>query len=83
MLEQVWHGRCANDIVRPNGQVVVKANGKDFVCHVCMAVEVDESGKITKIDEYYNRIWEDGIPQMKYTVLQGASMKEADYSSSL
>jgi len=71
----IWIGRCANDIVRPSGEVAVKASGKDYVCHVCMIAEIDEQGRITKMDEYYNRRWDDGIQQEKYAVLKGASLK--------
>ncbi|KIW54463.1 hypothetical protein PV05_06819 [Exophiala xenobiotica] len=75
ILELIWIGRCANDIVRPSGEVAVKASGKDYVCHVCLIAEIDEQGRITKMDEYYNRRWDDGIPQEKYAVLKGASLK--------
>ena len=75
MLEQVWVGRCTNDIVRPDGQVVVKASGKDFKCHVAMLVEINESGVITRINEYYNRRWDDGVLEQEYSVIRGSSMK--------
>jgi ketosteroid isomerase-like protein len=75
-VEQVWTGKCANDIVRPDGQVAVKATGKDFVCHVCMVIELDDDGKITRIDEYYNRRWDDGIEESEYAVMKGASTKK-------
>ena len=54
----------------------MKAHGKDFVCHVCMVMEIDGEGKIREIDEYYNRVWEDGIPREEYLVLRGSGMKE-------
>lgn len=75
VVEQVWHGRCANDVVRPDGQVAVKASGKDFVCHVCMVVEIGEDGKINRIDEYYNRRWDDGVAEREYAVMKGPSAK--------
>lgn len=75
MLEQVWHGKCANDIVRPDGEVAVKASGKEFVCHVCMVMEIGEDGKIGRIDEYYNRRWDDAIAEAEYAVMKGASRK--------
>lgn len=110
MLEQVWVGNQANDIVRPDGQIAVKASGKDFNCHVCMVIKVDDSGRIvsriplrevwfivtkktaffalpgrkeilltdvsqTRIDEYYNKRWDDGIPEDQYTVLKGSGLK--------
>jgi hypothetical protein len=40
-----------------------------------MVIEIDDSGKIFKIDEYYNRVREDGIPKESYTVLKGAGLK--------
>ncbi|KAL6253275.1 hypothetical protein RBB50_000998 [Rhinocladiella similis] len=75
VLEQVWIGRCANDIVRPSGEVAVKATGKDYVCHVGMILEIDKDGLVTKIDEYYNRQWDDGVAQKDYVVIKGASLK--------
>ncbi|KIW11628.1 hypothetical protein PV08_10930 [Exophiala spinifera] len=75
VLEQVWTGRCANDIVRPSGEVVVKATGKDYVCHVCMVMEIDQDGLVTKVDEYYNRRWDDGVAQKDYVVMRGASIQ--------
>lgn len=76
MLEQVWVGRCSNDIIRPDGEVAVKASGKDFRCHVLMLIEIDDQGLITRIDEYYNKRWDDGIREREYTVLDGPSTKE-------
>lgn len=76
VLEQVWVGRCANDIVRPNGEIAVKASGKDFKCHVCMVMEIDEEGKISRIDEYYTKRWDDGIGEEEYVVMKGESLKE-------
>lgn len=46
--------------------IAVKANGKDFECHVCFVMEIDSSSGITKIDEYYNKAWWDGVPAEKY-----------------
>lgn len=40
-----------------------------------MVIEVSDEGKITRIDEYYTKIWEDSIHQEEYTVIKGASMK--------
>lgn len=59
----------------------MKANGRDFVAHVLLLMEVDcdgESGRglITKIDEYYNKAWWDGVGEDQYLVIKGASMKE-------
>lgn len=65
----MWVGKCSNDIVRPDGQVAVKASGNDFKCHVCMIMEIDENGKIKRIDEYYNKLWDQGIQEDKYAVL--------------
>lgn len=69
-------GKCSNDIVRPDGQVAVKASGKHFRCHVCMVMEIDEQGKVKRIDEYYNKRWDDGVREEEYAVLKGASFKE-------
>ena len=80
VLEQTWHGRCSNDIVRPDGQVAVKANGREFVCHVCMVMKIDLEGRITRIDEYYTKIWADGIPDTQYTVMKGPSLKSSKLS---
>jgi hypothetical protein len=74
-LALIGTARCANDIVRPSGEVAVKASGKDYVCHVCLVAETNEQGRITKMDEYYNRRWDVGIPQETYTFLDGVSLK--------
>lgn len=75
VLEQVWVGRQANDIVRPDGQVAVKASGNDFVCHVCMVMQIDAAGKIERIDEYYNKRWDEGVGEDRYVVIKGASLR--------
>ena len=61
--------------MRPSGEVAVKATGKDYVCHVGMILEIDKDGLVTKIDEYYNRQWDDGVAQKDYVVIKGASLK--------
>jgi len=76
ILEQAWIGRQSNDIVRPDGAIAVKASGKDFKCHVCMIIQIDDLGKITRIDEYYNKQWDEGVREEEYLVLKGASLKE-------
>lgn len=62
--------------MRPDGQVAVKASGKDFRCHVCMVMEINTEGKIKRIDEYYNKQWDDGVREGEYNVLKGASLKD-------
>lgn len=69
MLEQVWHGRQTNDIVRADGTLALKASGRDFDCHVCMVIDIDDSLRITTIHEYYNKNWDQGISQDKYKVM--------------
>ena len=46
VLEQAWHGKCVNNIIRPDGQDAVEASGKEFVCLVCMVMGIDSDGKI-------------------------------------
>lgn len=76
MVEMVWRGRHTNDIVRwPSGVVAVKATGKEFATHVCMVLGIDESGQITRIDEFYNKHWEDGKPEEEYMVMSGPDRK--------
>ena len=75
LIEAVWVGCCKNDIVRPDGQVAVKANGRDFVSAVCFCMEVDPVEGIRRIDEYYSKPWWDAIPVEEYTKVTGASMK--------
>ena len=60
-VECIWHGKCVNDIVRLDGQIVVKAKGQKLTTHVCMVVEVNEEGKITRVDECYDKVRENGI----------------------
>jgi hypothetical protein len=75
VLEAIWHGRCVNDLVRPNGETVIKAHGKEFENHVCFVLEIDDEGLIRTINEYFNRIFEDGVGIEKYQKITGASMK--------
>lgn len=75
VVEAVWMGCCKSDLIRPTGEVVVKGNGRDFVAHVCFVVEVDVQNGITKIDEYYNKPWWDGVGEDEYLKMQGASLK--------
>lgn len=70
ILEQTWIGRLSNDIVRPDGQVAVKATGKEFETHVCMVMTVEDDGRIRTIHEYYNRAWDDGKHESKYAVMR-------------
>ena len=65
----------ANDIVRPGGEVAVTATGKDFVTHTCVLLEINQDGKITRLDEFYNKRWDDGRSERDYNVITGASMK--------
>ena len=60
-----------NDIVRPNGDVVVKASGKRFENHICFVLNINEEGFITKIQEYYNKAWDNGVHMDKYTRMSG------------
>ena len=76
IAEVVWHGRTTNDIIRPDGQIAVKATGKDFVCHVCMLFKINGDNEITRIDEYYNKQWDDGIDENQYHVMKGQSLQE-------
>lgn len=55
--------------------VAVKANGKDFVNHVCFVMEIDPVHGITRIDEYYNKAWWDGVSEDNYQKVTGASMQ--------
>lgn len=73
--EIVWFGKTTNDIVRPDGEVAVKATGKNYVCHVCMLFKVNDNNEITRIDEYYNKQWDDGIAESNYHVMKGSSLK--------
>jgi hypothetical protein len=75
VVELVWVGKCARDIVRPDGAIAVKASGKDFKNHVCFVMNITDAGKIRRIDEYYNRQWDEGIPEQSYAVMKGKSLK--------
>ncbi|KAK0272683.1 hypothetical protein LTR35_012649 [Friedmanniomyces endolithicus] len=76
VAEIVWHGRAVNDIVRPDGEVAVKATGQAFECHVCMLIRVNDDKKICRLDEYYNRKWDDGIAEEKYLLMKGKSIRD-------
>jgi hypothetical protein len=41
-----------------------------------MVIEIDQHGQITRIDEYYNKKWDEGIGDEQYTVVSGASIAE-------
>ena len=41
-----------------------------------MIMQIDNSGSITRIDEYYNKNWDEGILEEEYVVLKGARPKE-------
>ncbi|GAM91155.1 hypothetical protein ANO11243_092020 [Dothideomycetidae sp. 11243] len=71
VFEQLWVGRMSNDIVGKDGVVRIKASGKEFECPVCMVMEIDDEGRITKIDEYYNKRWDEGVNPSGYTVMKG------------
>lgn len=58
-----------NDIVRPDGDVVIKANGRQFQQYVGFFVAVSEQGKITRIDEYDHNRWNMGKAEEEYTKL--------------
>ena len=75
MVELLWVGRCTNDIVRPNGEIAVKGTGKDFKNHVCMVIKINGDGLVTRIDEYYNKAWDEGVQEDEYTVIRGSSLK--------
>lgn len=75
MVELLWIGRCANDIIRPNGEIGVKASGKDFKNHVCFVMKIDDIGKIGRIDEYYNKAWDEGVHETQYVTIKGGSLK--------
>lgn len=64
--------------MRPNGEVAVKASGRVFECHVVMVMEIDEGGLVTRIDEYYNRRWDEGVREGEYAVVKGGSLKEVE-----
>ena len=76
VLEGVWHGKLANDIIRPDGQIAVKASGKEFVTHVCLILEIDAEGKVRRIDEYVRKDWDEGLGEEEYVVMRGASVKD-------
>ncbi len=40
-----------------------------------MVIKVDEDGLITRIDEYYNKAWDEGVQENGYTVMKGLSLK--------
>lgn len=76
-MQQLWIGHSKNDIVRPDGQVVVKATHRDFKSHVSFFIKVSDEGKITQIDEYDYRHWGEGIPKEEYTRIGAVSSKDA------
>jgi hypothetical protein len=38
-------------------------------------MNITNAGKIRRIDEYYNRQWDEGIPEESYAVMKGKSLK--------
>ncbi|KAF7196190.1 hypothetical protein HII31_02591 [Pseudocercospora fuligena] len=65
-VQQLWIGTCKNDIVRPDGKVVMKGSGRAFRNHVGFFLKIDDAGKITRIDEYDHRYWDEGKPEADY-----------------
>lgn len=41
-----------------------------------MVMVIDAQGKIKRIDEYYNKRWDDGIRERDYTVVIGPSVQQ-------
>lgn len=65
-MEQLWIGRCTNDIIRPDGTVVMRGSGREFQTHVGFFVKISDAGKITRIDEYDHRYWDEGVHESSY-----------------
>ena len=40
-----------------------------------MVMKIDEDGLIERIDEYYNRRWDEGIPEADYFRMRGSGLK--------
>lgn len=56
--------------------MAVKGTGKEFEAHVCMVLRIDgATGKIERIDEYYNKLWDEGKNEASYVKMTGASIK--------
>ena len=40
-----------------------------------MVMKISQDGLIERIDEYYNKRWDDGIPETDYVSMRGSSLK--------
>lgn len=40
-----------------------------------MPMQINQEGLITRIDEYYNKSWDDGVAADDYLIMKGPSMK--------
>ena len=56
--------------MRPDGEVAVKGTGKNFKAHVCMVLKIDDDGLITRVDEYYNKRWDEGVVETEYKIMK-------------
>ena len=65
------------DFSRPNGETAVKVSGKKSKCHMCMVMEIDDEGKVGRIDEYYNKRWDDDTREEEYAVMRASSLEGA------
>ena len=70
IFEHTSTGRFSHDLVRPSGELVQKASGKAFRFSGVIRLRIDEEGKITRVDEWYSRNWDDGEDESQYRVLE-------------
>lgn len=40
-----------------------------------MVIKINGDGLVTRIDEYYNKAWDEGVQEDEYTVIRGSSLK--------
>ena len=55
----------------------LKGSGKEFQCHVALFYKISEAGKITRIDEYDHRYWDEGKAEEKYVQVGAVSHEES------
>lgn len=55
----------------------MKGSGREFNTHIALFIQVSTAGKITRIDEYDHRYWDEGKPEEEYAKVGSVSSKDA------
>lgn len=70
LFEQTSTGTFSHDLVRPDGDFLQKASGKDFCFRGIIKLTVNAEGLIIRVDEWYTRNWDESKDEHTYRILQ-------------